>query len=141
MDKKDIIVYTENMELLGTTSTKRAKKLIKCGNAIKYSNTEIILTKGKSYLKNAYSELKEERGYCYICGSNIGLTIDHVIPISKGGSNDKSNLRLACEYCNSFKADKTIQEFILEIEDNPSMYSYISEEHLENIKREFGVDD
>lgn len=35
------------------------------------------------------------------------LEIEHIIPISKGGSNDESNLWLACPLCNGYKSDKT----------------------------------
>ena len=35
------------------------------------------------------------------------LEIEHIIPISKGGSNDQSNLWLACPLCNRYKSDKT----------------------------------
>ncbi|MGK7873792.1 MAG: HNH endonuclease [Xenococcaceae cyanobacterium] len=35
------------------------------------------------------------------------LEIEHIIPISKGGSNDESNLWLACPICNRYKSDKT----------------------------------
>lgn len=35
------------------------------------------------------------------------LKIEHIIPISKGGSNDESNLWLACPLCNGYKSDKT----------------------------------
>jgi 5-methylcytosine-specific restriction endonuclease McrA len=35
------------------------------------------------------------------------LEIEHIIPISKGGSNNESNLWLACPLCNGFKSDKT----------------------------------
>jgi 5-methylcytosine-specific restriction endonuclease McrA len=34
---------------------------------------------------------------------NASLTIDHVKPIKHGGSNDDSNLVVACHACNSFK--------------------------------------
>ncbi|MGI2903013.1 HNH endonuclease [Tolypothrix sp. VBCCA 56010] len=34
------------------------------------------------------------------------LEIEHIIPISKGGSNDESNLWLACPLCNGYKSDK-----------------------------------
>lgn len=34
------------------------------------------------------------------------LEIEHIIPISKGGSNDESNLWLACPICNRYKSDK-----------------------------------
>lgn len=35
------------------------------------------------------------------------LEIEHIIPISKQGSNDESNLWLACPLCNRYKSDKT----------------------------------
>jgi hypothetical protein len=35
------------------------------------------------------------------------LEIEHIVPLSKGGSNDESNLWLACPLCNRHKADKT----------------------------------
>lgn len=44
---------------------------------------------------------------CSYCGKPGG-TIDHIIPISKGGKNHWSNLTAACRYCNSRKADKTL---------------------------------
>ncbi|MFB2833694.1 HNH endonuclease [Floridanema evergladense] len=34
------------------------------------------------------------------------LEIEHIIPVSKGGSNDESNLWLACPICNRYKSDK-----------------------------------
>ena len=35
------------------------------------------------------------------------LEIEHIIPRSKGGSNDESNLWLACPLCNRYKGNKT----------------------------------
>jgi hypothetical protein len=34
------------------------------------------------------------------------LEMEHIIPIAKGGSNDESNLWLACPICNRYKSDK-----------------------------------
>lgn len=34
-------------------------------------------------------------------------TIDHIIPVSKGGTNDESNLQTAHWSCNSIKSDGT----------------------------------
>ena len=38
------------------------------------------------------------------------LTIDHIIPVSKGGLNTWENLITACVPCNQKKSNKTIQE-------------------------------
>jgi hypothetical protein len=35
------------------------------------------------------------------------LEIEHIIPVSKNGSNDESNLWLSCPICNRHKSDKT----------------------------------
>ena len=38
---------------------------------------------------------------CVICGATERLTLDHVIPFSKGGPDTLDNLRTLCRYCNS----------------------------------------
>ncbi len=57
---------------------------------------------------------------CYLCGKDHleiitknkdnMATVDHYVPTSAGGSNDESNLRVACNPCNSKKGNKIISE-------------------------------
>lgn len=47
--------------------------------------------------------------YCYQHGGK--LTIDHKIPVSRGGSDERSNLCVACHGCNCSKNNKTPEEF------------------------------
>jgi hypothetical protein len=51
---------------------------------------------------------KNRCGYClspqYLVMAR--LEIEHIIPLSKGGSNDESNLWLSCPICNRHKSDK-----------------------------------
>lgn len=49
---------------------------------------------------------KRDQGKCTKCGSNINLEFDHIIPVSKGGSNTARNIQLLCEKCNRSKSDK-----------------------------------
>jgi len=56
------------------------------------------------------SEVKREvwrrdEGKCSNCGSQIKLEYDHIIPVSKGGSNTARNIQLLCEACNRAKSD------------------------------------
>lgn len=55
---------------------------------------------------------------CYYCGAEISgrnKTIDHKIPISKGGTNAIENLCVCCRKCNSAKNDKTEAEYLAEV--------------------------
>lgn len=47
-------------------------------------------------------------GKCLRCWSRQDLTIDHVIPIVKGGKLIPNNLQILCRYCNRVKDHATI---------------------------------
>ncbi|MEA2298588.1 MAG: hypothetical protein QOF77_1524, partial [Solirubrobacteraceae bacterium] len=44
---------------------------------------------------------------CQYCGARSNLTVDHVIPRSKGGPSDWENIVASCAPCNRRKADRT----------------------------------
>ena len=46
------------------------------------------------------------QGICFYCKKNVGreqLTMDHVVPLSRGGKSRKGNIVPACKECNSKK--------------------------------------
>ena len=59
-----------------------------------------------------WENLKKEYGYkCLWCGRNeteIKLTQDHILPLSKGGTDNIDNIQPLCSVCNSRKKDKYI---------------------------------
>ena len=54
--------------------------------------------------------MKIEQPWCSYCGSPAtegnDLTIDHIIPLSRGGTNRRDNLTVACRRCNTSKHDR-----------------------------------
>jgi len=48
---------------------------------------------------------RRDQGRCVKCGSQQNLEYDHIIPVSKGGSNTARNIQLLCEGCNRKKSD------------------------------------
>lgn len=52
-------------------------------------------------------------GRCAYCGAQEPMTVDHVIPLSKGGSNGIENILPACRPCNTSKGTKSVEEFIM----------------------------
>ncbi len=49
---------------------------------------------------------QRDGGKCVECSSKENLEYDHIIPISKGGSNTARNIQLLCESCNRKKSGK-----------------------------------
>jgi len=58
---------------------------------------------------------KVQSGKCAYCDGapSYGLDIEHLVPVSRGGSDDITNLIGACGACNSSKADLTALEYLL----------------------------
>ncbi len=62
--------------------------------------------------------LLQSDGHCYYCRAPLseGLharlaTVDHKLPLSRGGTDSKANTVLACDVCNREKGDMTEAEF------------------------------
>lgn len=54
-----------------------------------------------------FEVLRRDEHTCQYCGGqapDVKLTVDHVIPVALGGSDDPSNLRTACRDCNAGKS-------------------------------------
>lgn len=58
-------------------------------------------------------QYKRQKGRCYYCKVKVGKTyhIDHVVPLSRGGANDPSNLVVACTTCNLSKQNRLPHEW------------------------------
>jgi 5-methylcytosine-specific restriction endonuclease McrA len=63
--------------------------------------------------------LRRDHHTCQYCGSTKRLTIDHIIPRSKGGKHTWDNVVIACERCNQHKGDRTPHEAGMTLRTKP----------------------
>lgn len=91
---------------------------IKTDKVINLENFSTKCYKSIIYLRDKYT--------CQYCGKRLKhseLTIDHVIPKSKGGNNTFENLVTCCKSCNSIKNNKLLEECNLTLLNNPKKIS------------------
>jgi len=62
-----------------------------------------------SFTIKEWNDLKKKYNFkCAICGRRKKLTVDHIIPLSKGGTNYIDNIQPLCKSCNSSKNNKLL---------------------------------
>lgn len=72
--------------------------------------------KAKELKKTSWWRNKLNQGKCYYCEEFFSietLTMDHVVPLIRGGKTIKNNVVVACKKCNFEKRHKTLVEIRL----------------------------
>lgn len=143
------ICKTDNIEEAQTfISCNRAMKKVlkapvKCKGYYPYDTEDIILSSPnkKQQRKKYTSEQRKiiydrSEGRCQLCGRKISffdMSIDHVIPISKGGADSMENLQASCIACNSFKSNILPDVFYDRITE---IFLYQMEKKLSDVEME-----
>lgn len=74
---------------------------------------ETVTARRKRHAQEVKNRLYgEQQGDCNGCGGHYrikDLEIDHVIPISRGGPDEETNLQLLCGHCNTVKSDGNME--------------------------------
>jgi len=143
----DVLVLNFTYEALNITSFQRAVKLIFSGKAeivhrrdafikstsyemklpsiirmlyyIKRPMQKVALTKKNVLLRDDYTCM-----YCGIKGERM-MTVDHVVPRSKGGPSTWENLVCACMRCNNRKNNRTPEHANMLLKRKPKAPKYI----------------
>ena len=72
--------------------------------------------KARALRKSAWWQRRLQRGSCAYCGQAFApkdLTMDHVVPVARGGRSTKGNVVAACKPCNNKKRLATPAELAL----------------------------
>ena len=74
-----------------------------------YNHKRRMGVMGGDLTEKEWVKIKERFEFrCAICNELKKLTLDHIIPINKGGKHTKKNIQPLCQSCNSRKKDKII---------------------------------
>lgn len=93
--------------------------------------SKVPFTKKNVFIRDRYT--------CQYCGSHEDLTIDHVVPSSRGGKTDFENCVTSCKKCNNRKDNKTPKEAKMSLARSP--YQPTIMEFIQLRIRTLGVDD
>lgn len=80
----------------------------------------------KGVVMSRHNIFRRDGGKCQYCGIARDLTLDHVIPRSKGGKSSWTNLVTACKKCNSLKGDFSLEKAGMKLSQQPVKPTYLS---------------
>lgn len=114
------LIFLEKAELLHDDPEKKLRStreeysfpsVIRLRRYIRVPYTKIVLSR-----RNV---MRRDNFICQYCGKKSDLTIDHVLPKSRGGRDVWENLTTACEKCNVKKGNRTPREAQMELATKP----------------------
>jgi 5-methylcytosine-specific restriction endonuclease McrA len=122
-----VLVLNASYEPLNIVSWRRAIILLVKDKATVISDKVIRLL---TYIKLPLSKMraikpsraliyKRDNHRCQYCGSTRSLTIDHIVPKSKGGADSWQNMVVACGPCNTKKGDRYLEQTGMKLEKDP----------------------
>lgn len=79
----------------------------------------------KGVMMTRQNIFKRDGHRCVYCGLHGELTLDHVLPKSRGGRTSWDNLVTACKRCNARKGDYTPEEASMPMRQRPFKPSFI----------------
>jgi len=106
--------------------------IIRLLNYVKYRIGKLKISRNRIFKRDGYQ--------CTYCGSKRNLTVDHILPKSRGGQNTWTNLITCCSSCNRRKGDKTPEESNMNMlvkPYEPSIFSEVISSNVEHIWKDF----
>lgn len=107
-------VLEENHHVMRSTSRAyRVPSVIRLVYLVRRPRPTLRLTRKEIFLRDNYT--------CQYCGTRTrDLTLDHIVPRSRGGAHTWENLVSACRACNHKKGGKTLQEAHMRLLNQPA---------------------
>ncbi len=117
MNKAELIKKANNKCIRTVTHSFPMPAVVKLNRYIHIPYKSVVLSRNNIF--------KRDNFRCQYCGASDDLTLDHVLPRSKGGGTNWKNLITACKNCNAKKGDNTPEAAGMLLENKPYKPSYI----------------
>ena len=111
VEKGKAEVLQKGADIITTVGNFVRPLVIRLLNYVRYRPKGIGITRKRIFRRDGFE--------CCYCGSHRNLTVDHVIPKSKGGKTSWTNLVTACNRCNVLKGDKTLEQAGMHLQMEP----------------------
>lgn len=111
MDKAEMLHDYPNRKIRTVSEEYSYPSVIRLRRYINLPYTKIVLSR-----RNI---MKRDGNRCQYCGIGRNLTIDHVLPRSRGGKDTWENLVTACDECNVQKGNRTPGEAGMPLKKKP----------------------
>ena len=116
-DKIEIIHAKVNKFIHTITSSCPFPEVVRLKRYIYLHRKEMSPTKKNIFERDLYE--------CQYCGNTKHLTIDHIVPVSRGGQNTWKNLTTCCFSCNNKKGDRLQEECGMKLKRQPGRPSHL----------------
>lgn len=117
LNKAEMISPVPNVFLHTVNAAFQVPSVIKISRYISMPYKGVILSRQNVFRRDNHE--------CQYCGTTRDLTLDHLIPRSKGGTSYWKNLVTACKHCNAKKGDYRLDEVGMKLRREPFKPSYI----------------
>jgi 5-methylcytosine-specific restriction endonuclease McrA len=117
LQKAEIVTHAVNGALKTVTRSYPAPAVIRLYSYINLPYKGVILNRNNIFKRDGFE--------CQYCGDSSDLTLDHMMPKSRGGKSTWFNLITACKRCNTRKGEFTPEEAGMIIKRRPYKPSYI----------------
>ncbi len=129
--KAEILKAGDNPIVAGDRSFTRPL-IIRLFNYVKFRFHKLKINRNRLFRRDNYQ--------CVYCGSKKNLTVDHILPKSRGGKNTWLNLATCCSSCNRTKDNRTPEEAgmrFLKTPYEPNIFSEVINPSIELVWLEF----
>lgn len=126
MDRAFILVFLNKAEIVSVNPKKQLRTVSKsfdCPSVIRL--TRYVAMPYKKVILSRQNIFRRDGNTCQYCGSRQDLTIDHVVPRSRGGVDSWENCVTACRKCNNKKGDLLLAEMNIKLSRKPFKPSYL----------------